>query len=141
LLLVPGEHLLAWEGSDPPSAGRKVEAKFRWHDPNDPATDYDRACDVEDYLGLIEVGTGKGQVLGGDPEMMTAWLPAGPPGDEDTLAPGGMLVRWSYAESEEEILRFLAEMPDNVWKSTALVLHKLDRLTPDPGDAPNQVLQ
>ena len=156
-----------------------------------------RPLHVEDYLGLIEVGTGKGLVLGGDPEMMTAWLPAGPPGDEDSLAPGGMLVRWSYAESEEEVLRLLDEVPDSVWKaedfvfevgpaplylfgsavpgndlrlaeylvdeylmihlppgrysvatalyepneSTALVLHKLDRLTPDPGDAPNQVLQ
>ena len=60
LLLVPGEHLSSWEGIDPPSSGRWVEARFRWHDPNDPATDYDRACDVEDYLGLIEIGTGNG---------------------------------------------------------------------------------
>src|SRR5438270_663817 len=89
LLLVPGEHLSSWEGIDPPSAGRHVEAKFRSHDPNDPATDYDRACDIKDYLGLIEIGAGKGLVLGGEP-LSTAWWPSGSLGNEDGLAPGGM---------------------------------------------------
>lgn len=47
LLLVPSEHLLSWEGIDPPSDGRHIDTQFRWNGPDSPATDYDRACDVQ----------------------------------------------------------------------------------------------
>ena len=60
-------------------------------DPNDPATDYDRACDVNYYLGLIEIGAGKGLVLGGEP-LSTAWWPSGSLGNEDGHAPGNLVV-------------------------------------------------
>jgi hypothetical protein len=60
------------------------------------ATDYDRACDVEDWLGLINVGEGKAIVLGGD-ETATTWL--------DLIeSQEGMLIRWIYADSDEDII-------------------------------------
>lgn len=43
------------------------EAVFRFNHPNDPATDYDRACDVESLLGVISVGEGNALVLGDMP--------------------------------------------------------------------------
>jgi hypothetical protein len=73
LLLVPGEHLPSWEGVAPPADGRHIEAQFRWNRRDAPATDYDRACDVTGYLGLLSIGTGHGLVLG-DELHATAWL-------------------------------------------------------------------
>ncbi len=57
-LILLSEHLLNyWDGINPPKDGRQIEATFRWG-PHSAATDYDRACDVSDYMGLLEVGPG-----------------------------------------------------------------------------------
>jgi hypothetical protein len=37
------------------------------------ATDYDRACEIADYVGAIEVGSGIGVVLGEEPFSTTWW--------------------------------------------------------------------
>src|SRR5688572_8042554 len=74
-LLLPTELVDAWEGTQPPSDGRVVSARFRYSmDPRATATDYDLACDVEGVLALIPVGAGQGLVLGGEVPMST-WLP------------------------------------------------------------------
>jgi hypothetical protein len=109
LLLVEKEVLHAWEGTDIPSDGRTVEARFRWN-PDGPATDYDRACDVDDYLGLIDVGNGKGLVLGDEP-LMTTWLP---------LEDSGLLVRWICADSEAELLEAAQNIPDDAYDDCGL---------------------
>ena len=57
LILMEQKYLINWEGCDAPSNGRVVEANSCWG--LDVATDYDLACDIEDYLGLINVGKGK----------------------------------------------------------------------------------
>lgn len=111
LLVVAKEHLIAWEGAANPSPGRKIEAQFRWT-PNGPATDYDRACDVDDYIGLIDVGSGKGIVLGDEP-LMTTWLP---------LADGGLLARWVCADSEEEFLTAVRRIPDDTYEDSGFSL-------------------
>lgn len=98
LLLLPQHLLGAWEGADPPSHGRAVEAAFRYH-PSGPATDYDRACDVRDIIAAIEVGEGLGLVLGDEP-LPTAWLPLG--------AETGVLARWRYGPSEETVQHSVA---------------------------------
>ncbi|MGI8882844.1 MAG: Imm21 family immunity protein, partial [Pyrinomonadaceae bacterium] len=72
LILMEQKYLTTWEGSDEPSNGRVIEANSQWV--LDVITDYDRACSIEDYLGLINVGEGKAIVLGGD-EMATTWFP------------------------------------------------------------------
>ena len=78
LILLSATSLREWEGIDIPADGRRVEAEFRWHgDKNAPASDYDRACDIADYIGLISVGLGQGLVLGDEPNS-TCWLPHGP---------------------------------------------------------------
>jgi hypothetical protein len=111
LLLVAEEYLLAWEGCENPSAGRKVEAQFRWN-LDGVATDYDRACDVHDWVGLIEVGQGKGLVLGDEP-LTTTWFP---------LADGGLLVRWVCADSEEELIAAARKIPDSAYVDSGLCL-------------------
>ncbi|MEW1914083.1 Imm21 family immunity protein [Kitasatospora sp. NPDC085895] len=72
LIVVPEAVLEAWSGS----AG----------------DDYDRACAVEGFTGLIEVGSAQALVLGDEPAS-TAYLPE-----------RGVFVRWSAAESEEAML-------------------------------------
>ena len=120
LLLVPGEHLPSWEGTDPPSGGRQIEAQFRWSGQDEPATDYDRACDVEEWLGLLDIGAGEGVVLGGEP-LSTAWQTSVPsPASEDNA--GGILIRYMYANSEAAAIDALEHLSESVWQDTSMVL-------------------
>jgi len=104
LILLPEELLPSWQGINPPSDGRAIEARFRW-DPGRPATDYDRAVDVEALIGVIAVGTGEGLVLWGEP-LRTSWWPY--PQHPDEI---GLLIRWVCAESENNALQALSIAP------------------------------
>src|SRR5437868_5069553 len=106
LLLLAAPYVRYWEGVDPPSAGRVVEARFRWRDPSAPATDYDRACDVDDWLGVLPVGPSEGLVLGGDPTP-TAWRSDAPD--------AGTLVRWIVADSGADVAGHLARITQDIW--------------------------
>ncbi len=91
LVVIPLELARSWRG---------IEAL-----PGDSVTDYDRACDVDDYLGVLEVGLGRGLVLGDEP-MRTAFIPSGD---------GGILVRWGYAPSEEAVVRAIGDVGESIW--------------------------
>jgi hypothetical protein len=102
LILLPSSDLSMWEGIRQPSAGRTVEASFRWNDHTGPATDYDRACDIEELIGLLQVGNVEALVLGDEP-LATAWHPY-------RARPGGVIVRWRYAEDKQPVSSRQAEM-------------------------------
>lgn len=76
-------------------------------------TDYDRACGVEDYVGLILVGPSQALVLNDEP-MQTTWWPL----DKSN----GMLVRWRWATNEDEVFAVMSNIPTNVWEDTGLNL-------------------
>jgi hypothetical protein len=78
LILMPRALRPRWSGIEPPIDGRVVEALFRWNQPTDAACDYDRACDVQDYVGILDVDSGSAIVLGQDP-LPATWqaLPGG----------------------------------------------------------------
>jgi hypothetical protein len=122
LLLVPGEHLPSWGGVLPPTDGRRIEAQFRFNGQDEPATDYDRACDVSmaGYLGQLDIGTGHGIVLGDEP-LATAWQPAAAAsnGDDDM---GGLLIRCVYANSYADVIEALEHVPQTAWQDEGLVL-------------------
>ncbi|PBC65295.1 hypothetical protein BKI49_04210 [Streptomyces sp. Tue6028] len=61
-------------------------------DGDDMSSDYDRACDVEGFIGLVPVGDTRALVLGDQPAS-TAYLPE-----------YATFVRWCAAESEQELL-------------------------------------
>ncbi len=61
-------------------------------DGDELASDYDRACEVEGFVGLLPVGNTTALVLGDDPAA-TAYLPE-----------HGTFVRWCAGESERELL-------------------------------------
>lgn len=72
-----------------------------------PMTDYDRACAVDDYIGVITVGAYQGLVLG-DESMSTAWLPF-------TDERGGLIVRWMYADNDEAVRIALSHLEEAHW--------------------------
>jgi hypothetical protein len=119
LIVLPREAASFWEGSAPPSNGRVIEARFRWND-DAFATDYDRACDVEEWAAILEVGLSWGLVLGGE-DTADGWLQPNAP---DTLA----LVRtaWSDLLSDEEIPKLYEALAEQRWKrlhSGLLITH------------------
>jgi hypothetical protein len=99
-LVLPAAHASAWEGCFAPTAGRVVEATFRCN-PNGPATDYDRACDVRKWLGVIPVGRGQALVLGGDDSQAAYYR---------SRQGQHYLLRWHYASSETELLDHFHEV-------------------------------
>ncbi|MDQ3520599.1 MAG: immunity 21 family protein [Gemmatimonadota bacterium] len=76
LLIAPQAAVAAWEGTDAPSNGRVVSAKFRWSNENDPASDYDRACDVDPQTAAaIDIGEHWGIIIGTAAAQSAHWLP------------------------------------------------------------------
>jgi len=108
LLVLPRSLVPAWGGIDAPDDAVPVFESGTF------VTEYDRACAVDDYLGLIPVANGRGLVLGAEP-MLTTWLP-------DAAHPdmGGILVRWVYAESFDSVYQHLQVLPPDLWSSSGL---------------------
>ena len=132
LLLLPSSLLGVWEGADEPEPYRGVEARSRWN-PGGPATDYDRACDVTELVGTIQVGVGEGLGLADEP-LATTWWPAPEIG-------GGILVRWEYADSDGAAGRWVTAIPGSLpWEPSVrfsfdkgpLVLFDSAEAGPDP---------
>ena len=82
--------------------------------PEGVVSDYDRACEVDDYLGLVKVnGDYDALVLGVEP-MGTAWL---------NIAKMGIIVRWEFGETEEEIEHLVENMSlDKSWEKSGVFL-------------------
>ena len=80
LIIVPQAAVESWEGSDTPSGRRTVHAVFRWSDPDAPACDYDRACDVDpESAGALNIGDSWGVVIGTAAAQSAQWLPGSEP--------------------------------------------------------------
>ncbi len=85
-------------------------------------SDFDRACAVDDYLGVAEFAGGVAVVLGDDP-FPTAFLPA-------PMVGGGYLLRWLWGEDEEDAVEALHRIRPEDWTSEELIFDAGDgRLT------------
>ncbi|WP_405061537.1 immunity 21 family protein [Kribbella sp. NBC_01505] len=97
LIVVPVSALGDWRGGRPEG------------NVTGPDDDYDRACAVEEWAGVIEVGdSASALVLSGDPAT-TRYLP-----DER------MFLRWLAADSEAELLaaaQVVLNDPEREWES------------------------
>ncbi|MBI4854578.1 MAG: hypothetical protein HY819_22495 [Acidobacteria bacterium] len=69
-------------------------------------TDYDRACEIEEYLAPIRVDSGIGLVITGE-ICPTSWW------QEEF---GGMLVRINYASDANKMPNYLTNLPDSIWE-------------------------
>lgn len=75
-------------------------------------TDYDRACQIEDYLGLLDVGNSKALVLNDEPLSTAYWK---------ISSEIGVFVRWVYAKHENEIPNILVQAPEiDSWEKTGI---------------------
>ena len=81
LILIPHEELVTWQGIDGSSESGK-------------SSDYERAGEVEDELGIIKCGSQQAFVLGDEPHS-TAWV---------AQNDGGILVRWVYGETHAAVI-------------------------------------
>jgi hypothetical protein len=95
LLLIPDDLLADWNGVSPRS---------NFH------SDYEGACTIEDYLGVIVVGRGQGLVLDDEP-FETTWL-----GNDE----GGLFVRWRFALDEPSVVRHLQDAGSARFQPTGL---------------------
>ncbi|HET6980154.1 MAG TPA: Imm21 family immunity protein [Pyrinomonadaceae bacterium] len=78
-------------------------------------TDYDRACEIADYVGALEVGPGFGVVFGEEP-FSTTWLPS-----QELL--NSFIVRWVYAEDETKVREVLRSLSiADQWQATDVKL-------------------
>jgi hypothetical protein len=111
LVVVPFEVAHHWRGDEatwPPTGSLETIWETVRKD-----SDYGRACGLQDYLGLLDVGPGHGLVLGDEP-MPTTFLPTGE---------GGLIARWMCAESEEDVLWAIRSVPEDVWETTSHRVH------------------
>ena len=106
LLVAPLRTLDAWEGGDPPSAGRTITVEWQY-DPTRPATDYDRACAISQPVGVIEIADARGVVV--TAEGSAGWLDIG------ILA----TVMVQEDSAEEILLKLLQAVPEAAWKPVA----------------------
>ena len=88
-----------------------MEARLAPHWTGVDGKDYDRACEVNDYLCVLTVGDGQALVFGEEP-MSTAWL---------ANRNGGTFVRWSYGESQSAVLETLKGISELPKSDTELV--------------------
>jgi hypothetical protein len=110
LILMPRPALMAWGGVEQPRGGRVIEARSRWRDPDAPATDYDRACDLQEPLGVLDVNGRAALVLGGEP-LATTWLPR---------PDGGVLVRGAGGDNRPPPLPSSQTLASVRWERTGV---------------------
>ncbi|MGW2784067.1 Imm21 family immunity protein [Streptomyces populi] len=92
LIAIPETVLPFWSGADG----------------DDMSCDYDRACDVEGFIGLLPVGDTRALVLGDEPAS-TTYLPE-----------HGAFVRWHAARSDDELLAAVpAALAQAEWEEEA----------------------
>ena len=74
------------------------------------SADYERACLVEDYVGVLDVGGSQAIVLGDEPCQTSSFI-------DDTE--NVFLIRWVYADNDASIYAHLNQLPKNVFDTTA----------------------
>jgi hypothetical protein len=77
---------------------------------NSGVTDYERACEVSDYLGSIKVASRSGVLLGEQPYATTWWEPS--------ELDDGLIVRWVSGEDEAASIQELTQVPISNWERT-----------------------
>src|SRR3990167_4357036 len=92
-IAIPTKHLSEWGGQD--NQSQEV-----------PSGDYKRACDINGWIGVISVGEAEGLVLETEGNAV-AWYPI------NNDSSDGLFVVWVFADSEENILTQLNNVPEN----------------------------
>ena len=75
--------------------------------------DYERACQIMDYVGKIGVGPAEALVLGGESMPTALWV-----GSDGTI----ILVRWLYAENEGHVKAALEAVDSRRLQQSGLIV-------------------
>jgi len=70
------------------------------------SADYERACLVEEYVGVLDVGRSKAIALGDEPGQTSSFVD-----DSENI----LLVRWVYAENDASVSAHLKHLPRDVF--------------------------
>lgn len=109
---------LKWIESDGPLLVLEEDLLHYWRGyigtskPDMATNDYERACTINDYVGLVDVDVYYGLVLDDEPMMTTWWSSSD---DED-----GLLIRWMWAESEDSIKVAMSHLDDIQWSRSGV---------------------
>ena len=106
LLVLSVSGLPYWNGSDEPGSGIVPG------DQNAP-TDYERACSVQDWVGVIPVGPADALVLADEP-LDTRWWSASEVGPV-------YLLRWIHGDTSESVLSTLSGLFQHQFKPTGVL--------------------
>lgn len=87
--------------------GKEDSQVWKGASPAGADSHYQQACDVKGLWGIIQVENHAAIILGDEPAQ-TTWIPLG----HDL---GGTIVRWIYAENEEQVAKHLERMPESNW--------------------------
>lgn len=109
LILLPSMARDAWEGGDPPSGGRVIDLPTRYA-AQDVATDYDRACEVNESAMLLDVGASWAVAVDAS-GANAAWLTR-PEDSEHVLA----VVFYSAASSLEPVRELAFGVAGERWE-------------------------
>lgn len=104
LLLLPQVLLAQWTGIKPSRDENAKTTDFRWNSEQPEASDYDRACDVPGYTGVLRVADSWSLVIGDEP-LPTRWI---------RREYGGLLVRWNFGPSDAAVERVIEELPEGL---------------------------
>jgi hypothetical protein len=80
-------------------------------------SDYERACDIDDYIGIIKSG-GRDVLVFGDMPMLLGWKNV----DPSTL----IIYRWISAENIEEISKELEKIDISIFESVSNEIDVVD---------------
>jgi Immunity protein 21 len=94
IIILPFVEVKNWSGcfSTKSIEAQKIIDAEDFLDPNE--SDYGKACQIEDYVGIFDFGNDKAIVLGDEPLATTCFRL----NETDVL-----IVRWSYAENDAEV--------------------------------------
>ncbi len=143
LAVMPRDPVPLWEGGALPSRGRVVHADFRYD--GEIATDYDRACDVNEPARVLEAGEGWVLVLGGVVQS-AAWYPLARGSEFAVIS-----VEWLQDKGLDALAARYSARPPSRWQRVGppvrvgdgglVLMHAAGRLGEDderPYDAPGR---
>ena len=97
-----------WKGDSP-----SEDSMLKSSSPVTADTHYKQACNVKGLWGILEFENYSAMFIGDEPAL-TAWIPF-----DNGL--GGTIVRWIYAENNEEVERYLEKIPESNWTVDGIV--------------------
>ena len=114
-ILMEKKCMKLWEGSEVPLNGRIVNSKSKWNQETFISTDYDLACDINDYIGIIEVQNGSAIVINDDVPISTFIT------DKNGIGNIVVLNSWENGNYSEELYEIICALNLNDFEDSGII--------------------